>query len=362
MWTLGDVAVGLFAGKKAVKRRQRDRRHRALFPPLERRTEAQEYRYELMQARKIRDPEERRERIAQIHDVAREYRRQVREQERLARAEQRQRQREERDTDARRRREEAAALRHNRRENRHARPGGPFGLFGEISRRPDDREPRSARRSTRPRYERLGLSKDDRIRELHGKSSAGGGPGLSDSEQHELAALINPTRVDLPVALLSNAEHGRGHNDRRSSSMAEARRESEKFHGTPDLALRVDRHPAVEVGELESITYRAPAGSRRAGRWEHKAGDTLLGRRHGGQSLVVADLTTGDIELVGERFKPDRGIEAFDEAVVRPRLARRGEGHMKRNPADETGMRWALGAAGVAGLLLFLGGRRRNAS
>ena len=85
---------------------------------------------------------------------------------------------------------------------------------------------------------------------------------------------------------------------------------SSLFHGTPTKT----RDGTVVVGSLESLTYRAPAGSSRAGaHWVHESGDRgALRSRNRGRGRVLADPKTGHVEVdlkgSGMRFDPSRGL------------------------------------------------------
>jgi hypothetical protein len=82
---------------------------------------------------------------------------------------------------------------------------------------------------------------------------------------------------------------------------------SQIFHGRPDNV----RDGRVVIGQVESITYRAPRSSRRAGLWEHAALDRGAFRAPAKRkTLLVADPTTGRVAIAGGdmRFSPSKGL------------------------------------------------------
>lgn len=70
----------------------------------------------------------------------------------------------------------------------------------------------------------------------------------------------------LPLVLAIGVMAACQHHTRANPSPLE---DSWNFHGEPSQV----RGGKMVVGELESVTYRAPASSGRAGLWEHKFGD-----------------------------------------------------------------------------------------
>lgn len=178
----------------------------------------------------------------------------------------------------------------------------------ERDREEHRREQDETRRERREREERL---RKERKEEKRARRTAGILRSMSGAIREKRSKQTNPKGEAGGLGRLDAGD---------KKCLEKAQRMSQRFHGTPDQVVELNREErqlprfAVVIGAQRKIAYEAPADSKRAGVvWEHESGDRGAGKSPSRKApLLLADPERGIVFTVKDkspmRFSSRQGI------------------------------------------------------